>query len=77
MKEARAGKGPIYVDASEPATLTYSGKTEMCPTLENAVLVWRRLPAQEKEGAIIKSAGKRYTADEIYRLYHVPKQSSS
>ena len=75
MKEAGPGKDPIYVDASQPATLIYSGKSDLCPTLEKAVLAWRRLPAQEKETAIIKSAGKKYTADEIYRLYHTPRQS--
>jgi len=63
--------GKIYADASQPATLHNGSNAIPCPTLQEAVLAWHRLPDDEREGATIVTAdGRRYTAQEIVRLYH-------
>ena len=65
----------IYADASRPATLLHGGHSVGCPTLQEAVLAWYRLPAGEREGATIRvnvAGGPVYTAKEIDRLHYGP-----
>jgi hypothetical protein len=63
--------GKIYVDASQPATLHNGSNAISCPTLQEAVLAWYRLPDDERERAtIVATDGQRYTAQEIVRLYY-------
>ena len=61
---------PINVDASQPATLHSCGKTIDCPTLQEAVIAWHKLPAQDQEEATIRVSGAIFTADEIPRLQY-------
>jgi hypothetical protein len=64
---------PIYVDASQPATLRYEGHSVACHTLEEAVSAWMRLPDDEREQATIRvNDGTIYNAKEIGRLYSAP-----
>ena len=63
--------GKIYVDASQPATLHNGSTTIPCPTLQEAVLAWYRLPDDERELATVVAAdGRIYTAQEIVRLHY-------
>jgi len=65
---------PIYVDASQPATLSYSGHSAKCFTLQEAKLAWDRLPNELKEIALIEVyGGQVYAADQIERLHYGPK----
>ena len=65
----------IYVDGSQPATLNDgAGALTDCPTLQEAVLAWQRLPPGQKIRATVKViGGPVYTAHEIDRLYYEPK----
>ena len=65
----------IYVDASQPATLNDgAGALTDCPTLQEAVLAWHRLPPGQKIRATIKViGGPVYTAHDIDRLHYGPK----
>jgi hypothetical protein len=65
----------IYVDASVPATLNNgTGVSTDCPTLQEAVLAWRRLAPQQKIRATVRVIGGRaYTAQEIERCHYEPK----
>jgi hypothetical protein len=65
----------IYVDASRPATLNDgSGSLDDCPTLQEAVLAWHKLPPGLKIRATVKViGGPVYTAHEIHRLHYGPK----
>ena len=48
----------IYVDAGQPATLNNGGGVlDDCPTLQEAVIAWHRLPPEQKERATIKVIG--------------------
>ena len=67
----------IHVDDRYPAILSYDGKSVSCPTLQEAVLEWQRLPPDQREIASIKSNGASYTADEIDRLYRRHDQSAT
>jgi hypothetical protein len=58
----------IYIDARQPATLHFAGKTLDCPTLREAVIAWHKLPVQDQEEATIRTSGAVYTADDISRL---------
>jgi hypothetical protein len=63
----------IFVDASQPAMLRYEDRQVDCKTLQEAVLVWMRLPEDEREKATIRvSDGTIYDANEIDRLYIAP-----
>jgi hypothetical protein len=63
--------GKIYVDASQPATLHNGSNAVSCPTLQEAVLAWYRLPDDERKRAtIVATHGQIYTAQEIVRLYY-------
>jgi hypothetical protein len=65
---------PIYVDASQRATLSYSGHSMECFTLQEARLAWDRLPNELKEIALIEAyGGQVYSADQIKRLHYGPK----
>jgi hypothetical protein len=62
----------IYVDVSQPATLRYGSKLIDCPTLDEAVLAFDRLPEGDREQATVKvdvPGGATYTAEEIDRLH--------
>jgi hypothetical protein len=64
---------PIYVDASQPATLRYEGRSVDFHTLEEAVSAWMRLSDDEREQATIRvTDGTIYDAKEIGRLYSAP-----
>jgi hypothetical protein len=67
----------IYVDGSQPATLNDgAGALTDCPTLQEAVLAWQRLPPGQKIRATVKViGGPVYTAHEIDRLYYEPKSA--
>ena len=41
----------IDVDASRPATLNNGGTLDDCPTLQEAVMAWHRLPPEQRENA--------------------------
>ena len=64
----------IYVDAAQPATLNNGGGVlNDCPTLQEAVIAWHRLPPEQKERATIKViGGPVYNAGEIEHLHYVP-----
>jgi hypothetical protein len=69
-------KNRIYVDASQPATVQHAPGSFDCHTLQEAVLAWHRLPANDREHATIKvnvPDGPVYTAREIERLHYGPK----
>ena len=65
----------IYVDAGQPATLNDgAGALTDCPTLQEAVLAWHKLPSGQKVRATVKVVGGPvYTAHEIDRLTYEPK----
>ena len=63
----------IYADASQLATLVDGPARTDCPTLQEAVIAWHRLPPERQSAATINSAGRVYGAAEIHRLYHGPK----
>jgi hypothetical protein len=66
----------IYVDASQRATLRYAGGSVECPTLQEAVIAWRKLSDKDRHQATIQVnvvGGPLHTADEIDRLYHAPE----
>jgi hypothetical protein len=65
----------IYVDAARPATLNDGvGAQTDCPTLQEAVLAWQRLPPEQKVRATIKViGGPVYSAHQIDRLHYGPK----
>ena len=49
----------IYVDGSQPATLNDgAGALTDCPTLQEAVLAWQRLPPGQKIRATVKIIAK-------------------
>ena len=52
----------IYVDGSQPATLNDgAGALTDCPTLQEAVLAWHRLPPEQKYERQSKSSADRST----------------
>jgi transcriptional regulator with XRE-family HTH domain len=64
----------IYVDAGQRATLRFGDRSVACFTLEEAKMAWDRLPAAQKEQAIIEvDDGPTYQAEQIDRLYYGPK----
>jgi hypothetical protein len=65
----------IYVDAGQPATLNNGGGVlDDCPTLQEAVIAWHRLPPEQKKRATIKViGGPVYNAGEIEHLHYVPR----
>jgi hypothetical protein len=65
----------IHVDAGQPATLNDgAGKPTDCPTLQEAVLAWHALPAEQKIRATVKViGGPVYTAHHIHRLHYGAK----
>jgi hypothetical protein len=66
----------IYVDASQSAILRHGDVLVDCPTLQEAVLAWHKLPEGDREKATIKvklPGGEVYTAREIERLHYGPK----
>jgi hypothetical protein len=65
----------IYVNGGQPAVLIHSGRSVDCPTLQEAVLEWHRLPPDVRKHATIKVAGGTvYSAEQIDRL-HYPESS--
>jgi hypothetical protein len=70
----------IFVDASQPATLRYSGQSVDCYTLGEAVAEFDRLPEGDRRQATIKvnvPGGATYTAEEIDRLHVAAKGKNS
>jgi hypothetical protein len=66
--------GRIYVDAAQPAMLLDGAAITECPTLQEAVIAWLKLPEERKKLATIKTSDSReFTASEIDRLYYGPK----
>lgn len=75
MGDDEAGKDPINVDDSLPATLRYYGRTVRFTTLHEAINAWRKLPNDVRNDATIKvevEGGNLYQASEIARLYRRP-----
>jgi len=67
----------IYADATRPATLNNNGMLDDCPTLQEAVMAWQRLPPEQRQRATIRVfGGPLYTAAEIERLYFRRKPRS-
>jgi hypothetical protein len=63
----------ILVDASQPAILQHAGGSIGCRTLQEAVMEWHRLSANDQVHATISvRGGPVYTASEIVRLYYGP-----
>ena len=69
----------IPIDAARPATPNDgTGKPTDLATLEDAVMAWRALPSAMKIRATVKVIGSPvYTAHQIYRLHHAPKQNEA
>lgn len=64
----------IYVDAGRPAMLNSGGVSTDCPTLQEAVIAWHKLPLEQKQKATIKlMGGIAYAAGQIERLHHGPR----
>jgi hypothetical protein len=65
----------IYVDGGLPATLNNgAGALTDCPTLQEAILAWHKLPPEQKVRATLKViGGPVYTAHQIDRLHYGPK----
>jgi hypothetical protein len=65
----------IYVDAGQPATLNDgAGTLTDCPTLQEAVLAWQALPAEQQTRATVKViGGPVYTAHHIHRFHYGAK----
>jgi hypothetical protein len=60
----------IFADPSEPAVLSYGIVALDCPTLQEAVLEWMRLPESSKTQAKIRvKGGAVYDALQIDRLH--------
>lgn len=70
---------PIYVDASEGAELRHAGTPPVrCPTLQEAVIAWHKLPREQQRSATIKvRGGKLYKAEEIIRLHYGPRSTGT
>jgi hypothetical protein len=61
----------ISIDASRPATLNNGGVLDDCSTLQEAVMVWHRLPPEQKNRATMRVfGGLLYSATEIERLHY-------
>jgi hypothetical protein len=63
----------IYIDASQPASLLDGPNLTDCPTLQEAVIAWHRLPSERQRTARIRTAANVFTAKEIDRLYYGPE----
>jgi hypothetical protein len=63
----------IYVDASQPASLLDGEAVTDCPTLQEAIIAWHRLPSERQRTATIRTAANVFTAQEIDRLYYGPE----
>jgi transcriptional regulator with XRE-family HTH domain len=61
---------PIYVDASQSAVLEHGATSINCPTVQEAVIEYYRLPPERKAIAKITSRGTVYSASEIERLHY-------
>jgi hypothetical protein len=53
--------------------LQHCGRSVDCPTLQEAVMEWHRLPDKDRQQATIKVRGTVYTAKEIERMHYGPK----
>jgi hypothetical protein len=58
----------IYVDASQPAILRHPIGTFACPTLQEAVIAWDKLPDKGQATIQVTGGGRVYTATEIERF---------
>ena len=69
----------IFVEATRPATLNDgAGRQTDFATLEEAVAAWRALPSAQKIRATVKViGGPVYKAQQIERLYYVPKPDAA
>ncbi|MBV9583841.1 MAG: hypothetical protein JO213_03040 [Alphaproteobacteria bacterium] len=67
---------PIYVDAGRRATLRHAGSSRDFLTVQEAVIAWQSLPAEQRQRSTIKVTeddGPLFKADEIERLHYGPK----
>jgi hypothetical protein len=77
MKIDHTDADKLYMDAGQPAVLIYSDHSVDCPTLQEAVLEWHRLPPDVRKHATIKvSGGTVYNAEQIDRLHYGPRPSN-
>jgi hypothetical protein len=60
----------IYVDASQPAILRHPIGTFACPTLQEAVIAWDKLPDKAQATIQVTGGGRVYTASEIERFHY-------
>jgi hypothetical protein len=74
VKHKMSDDDKIFVDASQPAVLQHAGRSIDYLTLQEAVIEWHRLSAEDRAHATIKvRGGTIYTAREIDRLHYGPK----
>jgi len=67
----------IYVDATQPASLLDGAAVTDCPTLQEAIIAWHRLPKERRRTATIRTATNVFTVQEIERLYSGPEPEVS
>jgi hypothetical protein len=61
---------PVYVDATTPTTLLYEGAVVNCPTLQEAIIAWQKLPVEFKARAAIRLAdGRAFHGAQIGNFY--------
>ncbi len=63
-----AGEAKGKVDGSVPAVLWHEDRFWPCPTLQDAVVAWQKLPVEMRESASIEVDGAIYRGREIERL---------
>ncbi|ULO25123.1 hypothetical protein [Methylocystis sp. SB2] len=68
---------PLYVDASQAAQLEHGAITENYLTLQEAKIVYDKLPQERQEIAKITSAGRVYSASEIERFHYGARTTNS
>jgi len=73
LRKTQMSNEPIYVNAGQSAVLFHGAKTEVCLTLQEAVIAYHKLPPERKEAATIKSGGRVFSASEIERLHYGPR----
>ena len=70
-----AAMGPIYLDASQRATLRRAGTSTEYLTVEEAVRDWHNLAEelQEKTTLFVPATGRVYKPEEIRLIHRAPK----
>jgi len=67
-----AGEAKVYVDYALPAMLWHADRCWPCPTLEDAITAWHKLPIEMRESASIEVDGAVYRGREIEKLDRTP-----